>query len=317
METILITGGTGLVGSALTRLLISKGYDVIILSRSKKESKNGIRYAQWNVGEATIDEDAVRAADVIIHLAGAGVADKRWTKQRKQEILESRTLSSALLVKALTEIPNKVHTVISSSAIGWYGPDTAESLADGFHEDAPADHSYLGETCRLWEQSIEPVTALGKRLVKLRTGIVLSRQGGALVEFIKPLKTGVAAILGNGKQVISWIHINDLCRQFLYAIENTSLEGAYNAVAPNPVTNKELTLQLANLMRGKWFIPVYVPAFVLKIMLGEMSIEVLKSAKVSADKILETGFHFQYAKIDEALADLINSNRESSAVNRE
>jgi uncharacterized protein (TIGR01777 family) len=311
MKTVLITGGTGLVGSALSRLLISNGYSVIILSRNKRESTNGIRYAQWNVDTGSIDMEAVGTADVIIHLAGAGVAEKRWTQQRKQEILASRTKSSALLVKALTEIPNKVHTVISSSAIGWYGPDTAESLSDGFKEDAPPDASYLGETCRLWEASIEPVTTLGKRLVKLRTGIVLSKDGGALAEFMKPVKMGIAAILGNGKQVISWIHINDLCHEFLYAIENDSLSGAYNAVAPNPVTNKELTLQLAKAMRGKWFIPVYVPAFVLKIMLGEMSVEVLKSANVSAGKMLEAGFIFRYANINQALADLMNNNSES------
>jgi uncharacterized protein (TIGR01777 family) len=306
MSTVLITGGTGLIGTALTRLLTSKGYDVIILSRSKKSGKTqpGISYAQWNVEEGLIDAEAISKADYVIHLAGAGVADKRWTEARKNELVISRTQSSALLLRGLKEIPNHVKTVISSSAIGWYGPDTAESLQCGFTEEMHHDNSFLSETCRLWEASIEPVADLGIRLVKLRTGIVLSKTGGALAEFRKPLAAGVAAILGNGSQVVSWIHIDDLCNLFIYAMEHASLQGTYNAVAPYPVSNKTLTLTLARKVRGRFFIPVYVPSFILKIVLGEMSIEVLKSAKVSAAKIQNAGFVFQYPDIGSALNDL-------------
>jgi uncharacterized protein (TIGR01777 family) len=307
MATILITGGTGMIGTRLTAMLVEKGYEVIILTRNPKKSHPlpGVSYARWDVAQQTIDAAAIAKADHIIHLAGAGVADKRWSESRKQEILHSRTESSALIVKALQENPNQVQSVISSSAIGWYGPDTAESLLDGFSEDAPADSAFLGDTCRAWEASIEPVTALGKRLVKLRTGIVLSREGGALVEFMKPLKAGIASILGDGRQIVSWIHVDDLCRMFLFAIENASLSGAYNAVAPHPVSNKALTLSLAKQMRGSFYIPVYVPAFVLKIMLGEMSIEVLKSANVSAHKIQLAGFDFTYSTIEKALTQLV------------
>lgn len=307
MATILITGGTGMVGQQLTRVLLSKGYDVIWLSRaSGKKEIDGkvIRIASWNLQEQTIDATAIQQADHIIHLAGAGVADKRWTAKRKQEILDSRTQSSALLVKALQTIPNKVQSVISASAIGWYGPDEDNTLGSSFTEDMPAYPDYLGSTCKAWEESITPVTELGKRLVKLRIGIVLSTTGGALAEFKKPLKGGMAAILGSGKQMISWIHVHDLCRMFLYAIENQSMQGIFNAVAPHPVSNKELTLTLAKQKNGSFYIPFYVPAFLLKMILGEMSIEVLKSATVSSHKIEEQGFRFEYATVQQALRDL-------------
>lgn len=296
-----------MIGARLTEMLVNSGYEVIILTRNTDTVRTspGIRYAPWDIDAQTIDRDAIAQADHIIHLAGAGVADKRWSRARKLEILRSRTESSALIVKALKEYPNKVQSVISSSAIGWYGPDTASSLKQGFTEDMPADAAFLGETCRQWEASIEPVTGLGKRLVKLRTGIVLSDRGGALAEFRKPVMGGVAAILGNGNQVVSWIHVADLCSMFLFAVENPSLSGAYNAVAPHPVTNKTLTLNIAQKLRGRFYIPVHVPAFVLKIVLGEMSIEVLKSAHVSARKIQQAGFDFSYPVIDQALDNLL------------
>lgn len=307
MATILITGGTGMVGQQLTSLLLSKGHDVIWLSRTTGEKQidgKMIRVTSWNLKTQTIDAIAIQQADHIIHLAGAGVADQRWTAKRKQEILDSRTQSSALIVKALREIPNKVQSVVSASAIGWYGPDEDNQLSNSFTEEMPAYPDYLGSTCKAWEESIAPVADLGKRLVKLRIGIVLSTTGGALAEFKKPLKGGMAAILGSGKQIISWIHVQDLCRMFLYAIENPSMEGTFNAVAPNPVSNKELTLTLAKQKNGSWYIPFYVPAFILKIVLGEMSIEVLKSATVSSKKIEEQGFKFQYPSIELALRNL-------------
>jgi len=306
MATILITGGTGLVGRALSSALLEKKHNVIILTRSTKQMaispqpKNGIQWVQWNVEAQTIDKDAVAKADYIIHLAGAGVADKRWTKKRKQEIVDSRVKSGALLVTALSEIENNVKAVITASAIGWYGADPVIPNPIPFLEDAPADTAFLGDTCRQWEQSIEPVTQLKKRVVKLRIGIVLSKDGGALKEFIKPLQFGVAAILGNGKQMISWIHIDDLVNMFMAAIENENMNGVYNAVAPKPVSNKELTLELA-ISRKKFFIPFYVPSFILKLLLGEMSIEILKSATVSSTKIQQAGFNFKFPDIKSAL----------------
>lgn len=328
MATIMITGGTGTVGKRLTELLLSKGYSVIIVGRggSAKESSTGkpstssgepaqtkLRYAQWNIETQTIDESAIQQADYIIHLAGAGVADKRWSDARKKEIADSRINSCALIVKALSSIPNKVKGVISASAIGWYGPDNqhndegnASTGLDkrGFTEAANPYPDFLGNTCKAWEDSIAPVKAFGKRLVILRTGIVLSNQGGALVEFKKPLLFKTAAILGSGKQMISWIHVDDLCNQYIYAIENEQMNGVYNAVAPHPVSNQTLTIELAKKICGSFYIPFYVPAFVLKIALGEMSIEVLKSATVSSHKIEAAGFQFQYPAISDALTQL-------------
>ena len=313
MATILITGGTGMIGKRLTQLLIGKGYEVIILSRESfpmpigmSRELEGVVYANWDIAGQTINKEALTKADHIIHLAGAGVADKRWSKKRKQEIVDSRRQTSSLIVKALAEIPNKVKTVISSSAIGWYGADTETSRKNGFTEEAEADTEFLGETCRLWEESIQPVTQLGKRLVKLRTGIVLSKEGGALVEFKKPLKAGIAAILGNGQQVISWIHVDDLCGMFIHAIENEEMSGAYNAVTSHPVTNKYLILYLAKQMRGNFYIPIYVPSFILNILLGEMSIELLKSATVNCRKIQLAGFTFRYPTLEKAFSNLVN-----------
>ncbi len=305
MPTVLITGGTGLVGTALTKMLVSKGFQVIILSRGKKNSnKQNVTYAAWDTNKQTIDEVAIASADYVVHLAGAGIADEKWTDKRKKELVESRTKSSETLVKALKQTPNKVKTVISASAIGWYGDDKNRGGKKAFTEEMPADKSFLGETCRLWENSIQPVSDLGKRLVILRFGIVLSNKGGAFPEFKKPLKFGVAGMLGSGKQKISWIHIEDLCRLILYCIEHQEIYGVYNAVSPMPVTNKDLTLQLAEKLKGKFFIPLHVPAFVLKLKLGEMSIEVLKSATVSSNKINEAGFTFLYPSIESALDQL-------------
>lgn len=307
MATILLTGGTGMIGTNLQRFLLEKNYTVIILVREEIKEKSihkNISYSKWNVEKKEIDKDAIASADYIIHLAGANVAEKRWTNKRKKEIVESRTQSAALLIRAMKEVPNKIKAVISASAMGWYGADTSESKQNGFNEDAPAADDFLGSTVQVWEAGIKPVEQLNKRLTIFRFGIVLSNNGGALNEFKKPLKAGVAAILGNGNQMISWIHINDLCRLLLYAVEHENISGIYNAVAPKPVTNKALTLMLAETIRGKLYIPVYVPEFVLRLMMGEMSIEVLKSTTVNDDKIRKAGFTFLYPSIETALKNL-------------
>lgn len=329
MATVLITGGTGLVGNALTKELLNRNYEVIILTRKMQDAGFGVRdtddpsrishptsrishsasrvsYATWNIEKQTIDKDAIAKADHIIHLAGENVGDKRWTKKRKKQILESRTHTSALLVKALKETSNNVKTVVSASGIGWYGE---QKSSVPFKEADPPANDFLGQTCKQWEESIDPVRNLGKRLVKLRTGVVLSREGGALDEFKKYLRFGIATILGNGKQVLSWIHIDDLVRMFVYAIENETLHGAYNAVAPFPVTNKTFVIELAKKVKGRFFIPVYVPSFVLKIVLGEMSIEVLKHATVSCAKIKQAGFSFLYPSITSSFTEFFPATK--------
>jgi len=305
MATILITGGTGLIGTAISKSLLDKGYNVIILTRKQNlPAKGNLRYAYWNIEQQHIDSDAIAASDHIIHLAGAGVAEKRWTDKRKKEIVDSRVQSSELLIKALKEVPNQVRSVVSASAIGWYGPDPAIPNPDPFVEEDKADDGFLGRTCLQWEQSIDPVKQLGKRLVKLRTGIVLSSEGGALEEFKKPLKLGVATILGSGNQMVSWIHIDDLVRLYIRSVEDEKIEGVFNAVAPKPVSNRELVLQLAKEVKGKFYIPMYVPSFMLKLVLGEMSIEVLKSATVSCNKVRIVDFTFVYPTVEAAIASI-------------
>lgn len=306
MKTVLIAGGTGMIGSALAKELIKKDYGVIVLTRDARRPRNTERvsYAEWNVEKGTIDAKAIEKADYIINLAGANVAEKRWTAKRKKEIVDSRVQSGKLLVKALQEIPNKVKAVVSASAIGWYGPDANVSDAKPFVETDPPANDFLGTTCQQWESAIQPVTQLGKRLVILRTGIVLSNDGGAFVEFKKPLQFGIASILGNGKQTVSWIHIDDLVRLYMYTVENENIAGIYNAVAPKPVTNKTLIIEIAK-QRNKFYLPAPVPSFVLKTVLGEMSIEVLKSATVSSKKIEAAGFQFLFPDIGTAIHNLV------------
>lgn len=307
METVLITGGTGLIGKLLVKALLESGYSVIVLSRTpaKQDSSSPLlSYAAWNIEKNTIDIEAIKKANFIIHLAGASVAEKRWTDRRKKEIIDSRINSSALLVNAISNYGGNVKAVISSSAIGYYGEnDFTKEERSEFVETDMAATDFLGSVCKQWEESIDPVSAFGKRLVKFRIGIVLSNEGGAIKEFNKPLKFGLATILGNGKQIISWIYIDDLVSQFLFAIENEKMYGVYNAVAPNPVSNKELILNLAKVKR-KFFIPLYVPSFILKLMLGEMSTEILKSATISSKKIEGTGFLFQFPTIQSAMQKL-------------
>jgi uncharacterized protein (TIGR01777 family) len=306
---VVITGGTGLIGSALTQLLTDKGYRVTIFTRdpqkAARKSKFGgdVAYAAWGIDTRQMEEKVLTDADYIIHLAGVGVVDSKWTESYKRQIVDSRVKSGEMLVKFLIEKPNKVKAVVSSSAVGWYGAD--DDRGTPFVETDPPDSGFLGETCRLWEGAMAPVARLGKRQVWLRTGIVLSTNGGALKEFMKPLHFFVAGIFGGGTQMISWIHIDDLCRMYLYALENENMNGVYNAVAPMPVSNMHLNLELGRQMKDGFFVPLPVPNFLLKLRLGDRTIEVLKSATVSAEKIKKEGFEFLYPTISRALRHLI------------
>lgn len=291
-----------MIGKALTKALVKLGHHVIILTRKKRNSADkNISYAQWDVHARTIDSSAVQQADYMVHLAGAGVADSRWTEARKKEIRESRTKSGALLASTLQNIQHNVKAVVSASAIGWYGADPAIPNPHPFTEDAPAEAGFLGQTCLQWERSMAPVAQL-TRLVTYRIGVVLSNEGGAYKEFKKPMQFGAATIMGSGNQIISWIHVDDLVRLLIFAIENENLQGVYNAVTPHPVSNKTLMMQMAK--NKSVAIPVHVPALALKVALGEMSIEVLKSATVSSQKIEAAGFTFQYPTIEKAVSNL-------------
>ncbi len=308
MPIVLISGGTGLIGTNLTRHLTEQNYEVIILSRERGRTSGNrkVSYAYWDTKKGEIDIDAIKKADHIIHLAGAGVMDKRWTEEFKKRIVDSRTKSSELLIKALRENGHHVNSFISASAIGWYGADPQPLVhKDGFIETDAADtNSFLGETCVLWEASVEPVKDIGIRLVKLRTGVVLSNEGGAYKEFKMPSKFGIAGIIGNGKQIISWIHIDDISRMYIELMENEYASGSYNGVAPGPISNKTMMLQIAEALKGKFFIPMHVPEFLLKLALGKQSTEILKSTTVSDKKIKGLGFTFLYPTIEAAVEAL-------------
>ena len=310
MSLIIISGGSGLIGSNLTRHLLDRNHDVVILTREKNKTSEDkrIQYSFWDVKKQVVDVELINKADHIIHLAGAGVMDKKWTAEYKKEIVNSRTKSAELLINSIDKNTPRLRSFISASAIGYYGPDQNPlPHKDGFIEtDLPAP-GFLGETCVLWEASSEPVKQSGIRLVKFRTGIVLANGGGALQEFKTPLKFGVAPIFGNGKQIISWIHIDDLCRMYCDAIENDFMQGVYNAVAPEPVSQKKFMIKLGEKVKNRFFTPMHIPHFMLKLILGKRSIEILKSATVSNKKIKASGFTFLYPSLDAALDDLAGS----------
>ena len=312
MATVLISGGTGMIGSHLSQHLIERGYKVIILTRDKNKSSQNpdISYSYWNVEKNFIDGEVVRKADHVIHLAGAGVMDKKWTEAYKNVILSSRTKSAGLIIDCLKDHDHHIKSFVSASAIGLYGEDekNLKNKKEFVETDLAAD-DFLGKTTLLWEASTDPLSSLGIRLIKLRTGIVLCNNGGVLKEYKMPLRFGIAPVLGNGKQTISWIHIDDLCRMYCEAIENGYLNGSYNAVAPHPVSQKTLILALAQKLRNNFFTAVHVPSFLLKLRFGNRSIEILKSATVSSKKITVAGFTFLYPTIDAALNELVGRGK--------
>jgi uncharacterized protein (TIGR01777 family) len=299
-KKILITGASGLVGSRLTEMLLQKGYQVSHLGRTKKEG--AVKSYVWNVDRGEFDTEALVGVDAIIHLAGAGVADKRWNEKRKKEILESRTKSSELLFETLKKGNHSVKAVVSASAIGYYGFCLDERI---FHEESNPGTDYLAQVTKQWEQSVDKITSLNIRVAKLRIGIVLSDKGGALVEMAKPIRLGVGAALGTGKQYLSWIHIDDLCAMFIKAAEDEQLHGAYNAVC-DWITNAAITKSIAHVLNKPLLLPP-VPGFVMNLIVGEMAVMVVNGSKVSSEKIRQTGFTFQYPELSEALRNLLES----------
>ncbi len=294
---VLISGGSGLVGLELSKMLRAKGHSVSILSRKKT---NDVNYKFWDIENGVLAEDALIGIDTIVHLAGEGIADGAWTDERKVKIVESRVNSTRLLLDALKKGNHQVKAFISASATGYYSNRGDELM----YEDAMPAKDFLGTTCVLWEQEVNKIESLGIRTVKLRIGIVLTTKGGALKKMIVPFKFGLGSALGDGKQWMSWIHLKDLCSMFIYAIENNQLKGAYNAVAPQAATNYEFSKTLSKIMKRPFWAP-NVPSFILKIIFGEMSAVVLGSTKASADKIEKEGFKFEFAKLNEALIDLL------------
>ncbi len=296
-ETVLITGANGLVARRLKDVL-QDAYAVRFLTR-KVSAPNTF---EWDVKSGKVDLKAFENVDYIIHLAGAGIADKRWTKQRKQEILESRVDTLSLILKTLKEHRIKIKALISASAIGYYGAVSSDVI---FNESSPSGNDFLSFVCKKWEHIALQFSnqSVSDRSVIFRFGVVLSNRGGAFPKMLTPIKLNVGAALGNGQQYMPWIHIEDLCNLIKYSLEKTSMNGIYNAVAPEHINNQEFTKQVASAYRKKIYLP-NIPEFVVKLMFGRASVLLLKGSRVSAQKVLDTGFLFKYPKLLSALSNL-------------
>lgn len=292
MAKILISGGTGLVGKQLTKLLQSKGHEVVILSRNPKESNQ----FRWNISEEYIDEKAFENVTHIIHLAGAGIADKRWTTNRKKELIDSRVKSANLLFKKVKEYEVPLQGFISASGIGFYGAVTSDKI---FTETNEPHNDFISIICVKWEASAEKFNELDVPVAILRTGIVLSKTGGALEKMNTPL---FLSALGNGNQYMPWIHIDDLCSLYLKAVEDKNFVGIFNAVAPEHQTNESFTKTFGKVIK-KPILPMNAPSFVLKTALGELAYILLKGSRISAEK---TGkmYDFKFRKLKSALENL-------------
>ena len=292
---ILITGGSGLIARLVTDELLNHGYSVSHLSR-KPGNNQKVKTWFWDPDNGEIEENCLEGIRTVLHLAGENIAKKRWTQKRKKEIIDSRTKSIELIYQLIKSKPNQVNTIISASAIGYYSNRGDELLT----EDSPPNNDFMAQCCIAWENAVDEGKALGLRILKFRTGVVLNKSEGALLEMGRPIKLGFGAPMGSGKQWIPWIHWQDVVDMYLHAIEKINLSGVYNMVAPNPVTNKQFTKALAKqLHRGVW--PINIPSFVFKLLMGEMSTIVLGSTRVSAEKIEKDGFSFKYPELAGAL----------------
>lgn len=297
---VLITGATGLIGNELTALLLQNGISVHYLTTSKKKIVNEPNFKgfYWNPSQGLIDENSLIGVNAIIHLAGASIS-KRWTKSYKQEIIESRIVATNTLFATLKNNPNEVKQIISASGTAIY-PNNSNTVFD--ENTNEMQDSFLGNVVLKWEESVDKFKLLNINVCKLRTGIVFSNKGGALMEMVKPIKLGLGAAFGSGKQVQSWIHIHDIAALYLFALEN-QWDGIYNAVSPSPITNTELTKAIALVLKKPLFLP-NIPQFVMKCILGEMHILLFENRKISASKVLKNGFIYKFGTVDRALKNL-------------
>lgn len=299
MEKVLISGGTGLVGGVITKMLQDEGYKVIYLSRKADPSASIPRYG-WDISKGELDYQALEGTDHIIHLAGAGVADERWTKSRKEILYHSRIDSTRLLYQSLKDGNYKPKTFIAASAVGFYGSRGDEWMKE---ESEPAD-TFLAKICADWEAESLKVNKLGIRTCINRIGIVLAKEGGALKEILQTAPFGFVSFLGSGNQYYPWIHIQDLARIFVHQIKQENTNGIFNAVGPHPDTNKDLTKAAAK-AHSRHLAILPAPAFALKIALGEMAEMVLASQRCSSEKLESTGFEYRFSDLDLAMQDLV------------
>ena len=300
METVLITGSNGLIGNHLSKKLKEKGYDVVLLSR-KKKVKPGFTIYPWDLNKNEIEQEAISRSNYIIHLAGANISSKRWSKKRKQIIIDSRVKSAHLLFDKINASGKPLKAFISSSAVGYYGAVTTDKI---FTESDPPGPDFLAQTCRLWEEAADKFKDIGIRTVKIRSGVALSNKGGALPKILAPIEIGLGSAIGDGKQYMPWIHLDDLCEIYIKALEDSKMEGAYNAVAPDHKTNKEFTLTLARILKEPFWFP-NTPVFFLKLIFGEMANTIANGSRVSSKKIMEAGFKFKFPNLENALRDLL------------
>ncbi|OSY88227.1 epimerase [Tenacibaculum holothuriorum] len=294
MVKVLITGGTGLIGKELQKIITNKGYEVVILTRSPKRNNEFL----WNISENHIDEEAFNGVTHIIHLAGAGIADKRWTTDRKKELINSRVQSANLLFKYVKNLQISLKGFISASGIGYYGAKTSDII---FTEDDKPENDFISKICQQWEKAALQFKKLDIPVSILRTGVVLTKTGGALSKMNTPL---FLSALGNGQQFIPWIHINDLCNLYVEAVENTNFVGIFNAVAPEHQTNESFTKILGNTI-SKPVLPLNAPSFILKTALGEMAYILLNGSRVSANKTSKF-YTFNFPNLTVALNQIYN-----------
>lgn len=296
MEKVLITGGTGLIGSYLRNELHRRGYETVILSR-----RTGPSFAKWDIESGYIAEEAFEGVSYIIHLAGENIADKRWSEQCKKAIVESRTKSAELILKELIERNIRIKAFVSAGAIGYYGAVTSDIPID---ETAEAGKDFLAETCQKWERSAMAFSKTADRVCIIRTGLVLAKGGGLLKRLLLPAKMGVSVVFGDGKQYMPWIHIKDLCNMYIKAIEDSNMDGIYNAVSPTSVTNRDFSNILGVALSKKPLI-IKIPKFIISLMFGELGQVLVTGSKISADKIIEAGYKFEFTDLQEAFKDLI------------
>lgn len=300
IKSVLISGGSGLIGRRLTQMLITQGYQIHILSRKKELNIPNVTVHHWDVNAMNIDADAVNV-DAIVHLAGAGIFDRGWTEVRKKELIDSRVKSAELIYQAVEKSGTRPQVFVSASGVGFYGMVTTDQVYQ--ETDAPGN-DLLSEICIQWEAAAKNFDKLGIRSVQLRTGLVVSKESDSIKKMMLPIKMYVGSPLGSGKQYMPWIHIDDLCKMYIQAMNNEQMQGPYNAIAPQQVTNRDFTKTLASAMNKPMFLPA-VPAFVLRTIFNTRASLFLEGSRMSADKILNAGFEFQYPDLDGALAEVV------------